>query len=90
MHLTVRMAWHDNNWDGKVCQNPVSNTYCTGAHSLLSGRIEKRKILSKKKNVKVNVSMAILIHRMCHHATGLLMPLAPCHFPLIINTLLLL
>lgn len=43
MHLTVRMAWHDNNWDGKVCCNPVGNTYCTGAHSLLSGRIEKKK-----------------------------------------------
>lgn len=43
MHLTVRMAWHDNNWDGKVCNNPEGNTYCTGAHSLLSGRIEKKK-----------------------------------------------
>lgn len=37
------MAWHDNNWDGKVCRNPEGNTYCTGAHSLLSGRIEKNK-----------------------------------------------
>lgn len=43
MHLSVRMAWHDNNWNGKVCCNPEGNTYCTGAHSLLSGRIEKRK-----------------------------------------------
>lgn len=47
MHLTVRMAWHDNNWDGKVCQNPAANTYCTGAHSLLSGRIEKKKDTEK-------------------------------------------
>src|ERR1700730_14602457 len=43
MHLTVRMAWHDNKWNGKVCDNPEGNTYCTGAHSLLSSRIEKRK-----------------------------------------------
>lgn len=43
MHLTVRMAWHDNNWNGKVCCDPAGNTYCTGAHSLLSGRIEKGK-----------------------------------------------
>jgi len=43
MHLTVRMAWHDNGWDGHVCLDPRSNTYCTGAHSLLSGRIEKKK-----------------------------------------------
>ncbi len=52
MHLTVRMAWHDNNWDGKVCQNPVSNTYCTGAHSLLSGRIEKKKDIIKEEECK--------------------------------------
>jgi ATP-dependent exoDNAse (exonuclease V) alpha subunit len=37
------MAWHDNKWNGKVCCDPASNTYCTGVHSLLSGRIEKRK-----------------------------------------------
>jgi hypothetical protein len=43
MHLTVRMAWHDNNWNGKVCCNPENNNYCVGAHSLLSGRIEKKK-----------------------------------------------
>ena len=43
MHLTVRMAWHDNGWDGRVCQDPQANTYCTGTHSLLSGRIEKKK-----------------------------------------------
>lgn len=54
MHLTVRMAWHDNNWDGKVCCDPEGNTYCTGAHSLLSGRIEKKKNtkFESKKGVK--------------------------------------
>jgi exodeoxyribonuclease V alpha subunit len=43
MHLTVRMAWHDSEWNGRVCNDPRGNTYCTGAHSLLSGRIEKKK-----------------------------------------------
>lgn len=46
------MAWHDNNWDGKVCQNPEGNTYCTGTHSLLSGRIEKRKDTEVEQNLK--------------------------------------
>lgn len=49
MHLTVRMAWHDNNWDGHVCQDPESNSYCVGAHSLLSGRIEKKRDLDFEK-----------------------------------------
>ena len=43
MHLTVRMAWHDSGWNGHVCNDPQANTYCSGAHSLLSGRIEKKK-----------------------------------------------
>ena len=55
MHLTVRMAWHDNNWDGKVCCNPEGNTYCTGAHSLLSGRIEKRRIQNLRNHLKNNI-----------------------------------
>jgi len=38
-HLTVRMAWHDHGWDGTICRNPSANSYCTGAHSLLSERI---------------------------------------------------
>lgn len=51
MHLTVRMAWHDSNWNGKVCRDPEGNTYCTGAHSLLSGRIKKRKDVAYVINV---------------------------------------
>ncbi len=42
-HLTLRMAWHDNNWNGKVCSNPAKNVYCNGTHSLLSARIERNK-----------------------------------------------
>ncbi|MRS02376.1 DUF2075 domain-containing protein, partial [bacterium] len=34
-----------NNWNGCVCQDPRANTYCSGAHSLLAGRIEKKKNL---------------------------------------------
>ena len=51
-HLTIRMAWHDNSWNGKVCLNPEGNTYCTGAHSLLSGRIEKNKQTSDEQSLK--------------------------------------
>jgi exodeoxyribonuclease V alpha subunit len=45
MHLTVRMAWHDSDWNGAVCCDPKANTYCVGTHSLLSGRIEKKRNL---------------------------------------------
>jgi hypothetical protein len=45
-HLTVRMAWHDNKWNGKICKDPESNWYCCGTHSLLSSRIERGKDVS--------------------------------------------
>ena len=27
-HLNVRVAWHDNKWDGTVCCNPCENAFC--------------------------------------------------------------
>ncbi len=42
-HLTLRVAWHDNKWNGTVCRNPLTNTYCNGFNSLLSERIRRRK-----------------------------------------------
>lgn len=50
-HLTIRMAWHDDNWNGKVCQEPEKNHYCVGTHSLLSDRLaRKRNLEIEKKN----------------------------------------
>ncbi|MFC7819975.1 AAA family ATPase [Streptomyces sp. NPDC057367] len=28
-HLTIRVAWHDTAWDGRVCAAPSRNGYCT-------------------------------------------------------------
>lgn len=33
VHLSARIAWHMDGWNGHVCRNPASNTYCVGAHS---------------------------------------------------------
>ncbi|WP_075980806.1 ATP-dependent DNA helicase [Bacillus massilinigeriensis] len=32
-HITVRLAWHNDGWDGHICKNPKENTYCIGRHS---------------------------------------------------------
>lgn len=42
-HITLRVAWHDNKWNGTICNDPLNNTYCSGFNSLLSERIRKRK-----------------------------------------------
>lgn len=28
MHLTMRVAWHDNKWNGTVCNAPKNNSFC--------------------------------------------------------------
>ena len=47
-HLTARLAWHDNNWDGNICKDPEKNDYCVGSHSLLSARMARRRDLKKE------------------------------------------
>jgi len=32
-HLTLRLAWHNDGWNGRICQNPQKNTYCVGCSS---------------------------------------------------------
>jgi len=32
-HISVRLAWHDNGWNGSICREPKSNTYCVGQYS---------------------------------------------------------
>lgn len=49
-HVTARMAWHDNGWNGTVCNDPASNTYCTGSHSLLSERLAREKSVSVERD----------------------------------------
>ena len=43
------MAWHDNGWNGRVCDDPAGNTYCTGTHSLLSERLAREKRTGREK-----------------------------------------
>ncbi len=33
MRITIRLAWHNNGWNGKVCNEPDTNTFCIGQHS---------------------------------------------------------
>ena len=33
VHITARLAWHDDGWNGAVCRRPELNTYCIGAKS---------------------------------------------------------
>lgn len=41
-HISARLAWHADGWNGKICQNPEANTYCTGQFSYPGGMYEEK------------------------------------------------
>lgn len=51
-HVTVRVGWHDNKWNGTICKDPKGNYYCRDNYSLLSPRVQKRFNLDEEENNK--------------------------------------
>ena len=50
-HMTLRLAWHNDGWNGRICQKPELNTYCVGCASYPGEMIrENRDIAWEKKN----------------------------------------
>lgn len=45
IHLSARVAWHMDGWNGRICRNPAANTYCIGAHSYPGMMIAERRDL---------------------------------------------
>lgn len=44
-HLSLRLAWHNEGWNGHVCKNPKKNTYCVGQHSYPGSLIAEQRNL---------------------------------------------
>ena len=32
-HMSIRLAWHSEGWNGHICKKPCENSYCIGQHS---------------------------------------------------------
>jgi exodeoxyribonuclease V alpha subunit len=45
VHMSARLAWHMNGWNGHVCENPSLNTYCVGPSSYPGEMIAERRDL---------------------------------------------
>ena len=44
-HVSARVAWHMDGWNGHICRNPAANTYCVGPHSYPGTKIAEERIL---------------------------------------------
>jgi exodeoxyribonuclease V alpha subunit len=50
-HITVRLAWHDDGWNGRVCKEPVKNIHCVGCHSYPGDMIRGKRDLDWEQSV---------------------------------------
>ncbi|MBX7123865.1 MAG: AAA family ATPase [Opitutaceae bacterium] len=39
-HLSARLAWHMDGWNGHICRRPASNVFCVGPHSYPGDKIK--------------------------------------------------
>ena len=44
-HISARVAWHNNGWNGSICKDPKANTYCTGQYSYPADTISDKRNL---------------------------------------------
>ncbi len=47
-HLTARVAWHDDGWNGRICAKPERNTYCVGLRSYPGDVIHRERDLERE------------------------------------------
>lgn len=59
-HVSIRFAWHDDSWDGGICRDPKNNFYCVGNYSLLSPRLQRRRLAEQEDKHK-NESVPIFL-----------------------------
>ncbi len=49
VHLTARIAWHDDGWNGRICERPDCNTYCVGRQSFPGDVVARERDLEREK-----------------------------------------
>lgn len=50
-HITARLAWHTDGWDGTICRTPEKNTYCVGCKSFPGDVIARERDLETEKRL---------------------------------------
>lgn len=50
-HITARLAWHNDGWNGAICKAPEQNTYCIGCKSFPGDVIARERDLEAEKRL---------------------------------------
>ncbi|MCB0031177.1 MAG: AAA family ATPase, partial [Anaerolineales bacterium] len=51
IHLSVRLAWHDNGWNGRICQLPHLNSSCVVHDHIRDARDDEKEIAAAGKHL---------------------------------------
>ncbi|SRR5712691_3026608 len=51
-HSSLRLPWHDRGWDGRVCDRPTANVYCSGEYGLKAHEIRIKKLNEQEERLK--------------------------------------
>ena len=51
-HISIRVPWHDNKWNGTICQCPKNNPFCMMLHN-----ISEKKMRTKKKLMQERIGI---------------------------------
>lgn len=41
-HISIRVPWHDNKWNGTICQCPKNNPFCMMLHNISERKDENK------------------------------------------------
>ena len=59
MHMSLRLAWHGDGWNGHICKKPCENVYCVGQHSYPGEMIAEQRDLDLRLLMPVNHAASI-------------------------------
>ena len=45
IHVSARVVWHNDGWNGHICREPAANTFCVGAQSYPGQYIAEKRSL---------------------------------------------
>ena len=51
-HVSIRVPWHDNGWNGTVCNQPRQNTACLKLVNIAESKVEADEDVVRGKSLK--------------------------------------
>jgi ATP-dependent exoDNAse (exonuclease V) alpha subunit len=52
-HISARLAWHMDGWNGHICRKPASNRFCIGSHSYPGDKIRANRDLAWEESASI-------------------------------------